>query len=403
MIENLDEVIEALGGEVRAHIAKEIAGVKADHAIEVADLRSKLSLAITPDEFDRRTAPLFARLAELENRASLPGPRGEQGPAGIKGADGARGEAGPAGVKGVDGIAGKDAEVDYDRIGNVISVAVEKEVGSIPKPRDGTNGKDGKDAPDVDYLHIGEMIKAAAINAVAAIPKPERGEPGPQGEKGDVGLMGARGPAGERGEKGDSGERGANGEPGARGEKGETGANGKDGIPGIQGECGENGIDGHDVHPDTVRVLVRDAIEDAVPRVVAMIPKAADGKSVDPAEVARLVGAEVTRQLSDLAPYIKGDPGDDGLGFDDLSVSDIDGDGMVTLKFSRGARVREFKVAGFLHDTGVYTRGKFYRRGAIATYAGSSFYKVYDGDDAIGSDPPSPGWRLLCKRGRDAS
>src|SRR5690348_746982 len=81
---------------------------------------------------ERANAPLLLKIADLEARlASIPaGPRGEPG------------------ERGEPGQNGKNAEVDYDRVGNVIAVAVEKEVAKFPIPRDGRDGKDGVNGRD---------------------------------------------------------------------------------------------------------------------------------------------------------------------------------------------------------------------------------------------------------------
>jgi hypothetical protein len=67
------------------------------------------------------------------------------------------------------GDPGKDAVVDYDRVGEIIALAVTKEFGKQAPPKPGDPGKDAV----VDYALIREFVSAAAVNAVAALPKPE--------------------------------------------------------------------------------------------------------------------------------------------------------------------------------------------------------------------------------------
>jgi integrin beta 3 len=97
---------------------------------------------------------------------------------------------GEPGAPGRDGVAGKDAEVDYDQIGNIIAVAVEKQMAKFPRPKDGADGQNGP--------------------------------PGPAGSPGEPG------PPGPPGERGSDGEKGISGDPGPAGEKGEPGIVGKD-------------------------------------------------------------------------------------------------------------------------------------------------------------------------------
>lgn len=86
-------------------------------------------------------------------------------------ADRMKGDKGDQGDKGDPGPA---AEVDYDLVGNIIAVGIDKAIANAEKPK---NGEPGKDAV-VDYALIKEFIGAAAVNTVAAIPKAKDGEPG---------------------------------------------------------------------------------------------------------------------------------------------------------------------------------------------------------------------------------
>ncbi len=150
---------------------------------------------------DQRESVLLKRIAELEAREPIPGPPGKDAlPVDVKavteltaaitfekvmaaipppingkdGKDGAHGKDGVDGINGKDGDpgtvgpAGKDATFDLDAV-------VAEVVKAIPVPKDGINGKDGKDAEPID---TDAVIKAV----VAQIPTPKDGEPGKDAE-----------------------------------------------------------------------------------------------------------------------------------------------------------------------------------------------------------------------------
>ena len=58
--------------------------------------------------------------------------------------------------------------------------------------------------------------------------------------------------------------------------------------------------------------------------------------------------------------------------------------------------------SGALHDGGIYESGKSYKKGAVVTCRGSAFVARCDTSAPIGGTPPSPDWRLMVMRGRDA-
>ncbi|WP_457813003.1 hypothetical protein U8C33_22705 [Sinorhizobium meliloti] len=93
-----------------------------------------------------------------------------------------------------------------------------------------------------------------------------------------------------------------------------------------------------------------------------------------------------------------GDPGNDGLGFDDLDVA-YDGEKTITLKFTQGERVKEFAFTmPVVIDRGVYRDGSEYKAGDGVTWGGSFWIAQKDT-----SAKPDAGddWRLSVKRGRD--
>lgn len=125
------------------------------------------------------TAPLIARIAELEKRQPEPGKDGRDG------ADGSDGK---------DGADGRDAEPVSDE---QIAAAVERYLIANPPAagKDGADGKDGEKGADADM----DALKAHCEGLIAALPKPENGKDGRDGidgrdgEKGDTGNDGKDG------------------------------------------------------------------------------------------------------------------------------------------------------------------------------------------------------------------
>jgi hypothetical protein len=112
--------------------------------------------------------------------------------------------------------------------------ALEKQLASMPVPKDGKDGRDGVDGREGAPGPEGPRGE-----------KGEKGDPGERGEKGDPGesIIGPEGPRGEKGEKGDPGERGEKGDPGESiiGPEGPRGEKGEKGDPGERGEKGDPG------------------------------------------------------------------------------------------------------------------------------------------------------------------
>lgn len=255
----------------------------------------------------------------------------------------------PTPTKGDPGAPGADAVVDYDRLGNVIAVAVEKEVGKLPPPAKGEPGDPGKNADPVDYWHIDEVIKANVAAAVKDVKLPEPAAP-------DEGALVAKVLAL---------------------------------IPPAE-----------PIHPDTVRVMVAETARDELAKQIAALPKPENGKNADPRETAEMVETAVARQFEVLRPHIKGEPGAQGIGVDGIVLEHDEDTGVARLKRADGEVIGELR--GIPHEAGIYERGKAYRKGAIATYGGSAFIARCDTSAPIGGSPPSPDWRMLTQRGRDA-
>jgi hypothetical protein len=326
------------------------------------------------DYVRRAVAPLVAEIAALKAQIkSIP--------------------AGPKGDTGERGLNGKDAEVDYDRIGSTIAVAVEKEVGKFPTPRDGRDGKDGRDGVDGKNGADGINGKDADADIIVRrvlelVPKPENGKDGAPG------LNGKDGAPGKDGERGSDGIAGRDADESAIVTKVlaliPTPANGKDGSPGLNGNDGRDGIDGKSANEEAIVDRVLSAVEDTVQKAVGAIPAPRDGRD-------GLPGLPGT-------PGEKGIDGKDGFSPDDLEIEYDEDQDAILLRLRKGGAVVERSVrVPFPRDGGVYARGKSYRKGQVVTYGGSGFIAQRDTSAPIGGDPPSTDWRLFVKRGRDAS
>lgn len=452
--EELRDAVEDYVERAVRPYAEALAALEAKYASDIADLRAQ----VASKHDDRAHADMIARMV-AEAVAAIPKPRdgadGNAGRDGINGKDAIveydrifvhlkslvdaipRARDGLPGERGTDGAPGKDGVVDYDRIGEVIAVAVDKAMANVPKPKDGERGKDGV----VDYDIVREFVTAAVTNAVAELPPPKHGE---------------------RGEKGQPGERGEKGEPGRDGKsvelsevaplvenavaarfaalpaipdaaavarempldaiakraaeivpRGEPGPAGKDADEGAiiarvlaaipKPENGRDGKDGRDG---------RDADEEAiVSRVMGLIPKPRDG--IDGRDGKAGEEGPPGRDGRDGAAGAAGAPGEKGIdgkdGRDGWTPEDIhfeldeESSEIVIRAAARGRVVEKRCHIPILRDAGLHTRGKRYRKGDVVTYGGSAFVATRDTEAVIGGEQPSPDWRLLVKRGRDAS
>ena len=151
---------------------------------------------------------------------------------------------------------------------------------------------------------------------------------------------------------------------------------GKDGAPGADGKDGEPGRDGLDV---------KDLFRGEGGVLVATM---SDGRVK---ELGQFVGKDGENGLP-------GKDGSDGIGFDDLSV-DYDGEKTVTLRFTKGEKVKEFPlVLPVVIDRGVFSEGKTYSPGDGVTWGGS----FWIAQEETGEKPDTAkGWRLAVKKGRD--
>jgi hypothetical protein len=262
----------------------------------------------------------------------------------------------------------------------------------VPKPMDGRDGKDGRDA----IIDIDDIVR----QSIALIPAPVAGRDGKDGANGTNGKDGALGRDGKDGADGMHGKDGApgaagqdgapgrDGENGQKGDAGQDGIDGNDGKDGAPGRDGNDGTDGKDCDYAIVAKMVGDAIERAMPdiiaKAVALLPIPAPGR--------------------DGRDGVKGDPGrdgDDGFSPDDLTVESIDGGRTIEFTLRAGDRTitRSMSLAVPL-DRGVFKAGE-YSQGDGVTHSGSFWIAQRDtkADELPGR---SDAWRLAVKRGQDA-
>jgi hypothetical protein len=123
---------------------------------------------------------LGARIKELEQRAPVPGQKGDPGERGIDGKDGAAGrdgidgKEGGAGKDGRDGVDGKDGQpgergdkgedgksFTTEEVQAMVDAAVKRAIDAQPPAKDGAAGRDGKDGAD------GKSVTAEELHALA--------------------------------------------------------------------------------------------------------------------------------------------------------------------------------------------------------------------------------------------
>lgn len=333
---------------------------------------------------ERVTAPLLARIAELEARAAIPGPPGERGADGrdgLAGLDGAPGELGPAGADGKDG---KDAEpLTREQVieavlamPDALDEAVRRHLEANP-PAAGLDGKDGLDG------------------APGAPGEPGRdGLDGKDGEPGRDGLDGKDGLDGAPGEPGRDGLDGIDGVGGRDGLDGKDGLDGRDGLDGVGGRDGLDGKDGLDGRDGADGVGVAGAFKD---HEGALILTLTNGETRNLGQITGKDG----RDGVDGRDGAAGERGPAGFGLSDFDTEMKADDRTVLFKFTSGD-VTEIHELCFPVpiDRGVYKADAAYARGDGVTWGGSSW--TAQRDVAPGEKPEaSDAWRLAVKRGRD--
>lgn len=256
-------------------------------------------------------------------------------------------------------------------VGSAVDDAVKRAVAELPKP------KDGKDAD-------AELIKSMVDDAVAAIPEPEipdinamvseavtkaileLPEPEPLPDINAMVLESVKAAV--------------------------------DAIPAPQ--------DGHSVSIDDVAPMIKSEIE----KRVSELPRPADGKQGESG--VGLAGALVDRNGNLVVTLSNGEtkelgritgrdgnPGVDGLGFEDMTEHLEDDGRTIVRRYMRGEQVKEFRHSiPHMIYRGVYKSGDSYAKGDMVTFGGSLWHC-----DADTTDKPDGGesWTLAAKRGRD--
>lgn len=209
-------------------------------------------------------------------------------------------------------------------------------------------------------------------------------------------------------------------------------------------------VAGLDLPAGVHMVEVERMLAEQVKATVEALPPAQPGKSADPAEIAAMVATEVSRAVADIPPARDGiglagalidregclvvtltdgstkalgavvgkdvdvdavadmvkaevaklpvpKDGQDGVGFDDMDLVDLDGD--LVLRFTRGDVVKDFPLPITTYR-GVWVE-RDYQKGASVTFGGSSWIAERATKDK--PDTPNCGWRLAVKRGRDGA
>jgi hypothetical protein len=389
------------------------------------------------------TAPLLARIADLEARPVPAAPKsvtgaliardgslvltmsdGEQVPLGaVVGKDGEPADAAAIAAMVRDEV-GKAVSPLLERQGEesaepvteaflapIVDRAVERAFAGMPKPADGK---------DADMAAVERMVEERIIAAVAAIPPARDGEDGksvtiddvrPMIEQGLADAVAALPPA-QNGKDADMEALRAEAREIALAAVAEIPVprDGKDAdqaaiLEAVMAAACEQVAalpvpqDGKSVTAEDLSPVIKAAVADAVSAAVAEIPAPKDGTpGRDGRDGAQgLPGRDGKDGINgkDGAP---GADGADGLGFDDLTL-DYDGERTFSFRLQRGETVKDFaiKVPVTLYR-GVYRDGGAYERGDAVTWAGSTWIARRD---TVAKPDASDDWQLAVKRGRE--
>lgn len=235
---------------------------------------------------------------------------------------------------------------------------------------------------------VREHIKSALEPLIRELAELRAREP-LRGEKGEPGIDGKAGPTGSAGNDGIDGKDGApglNGKDGSDGKSGADGLNGKDGRDGIDGKDGAPGRDGAKGEPGEPGADGKDGAPGRDGRDGMAGPAGKDG----------LNGKDGTNGIDGK----DGAPGLDGLGFDDMTEAVEDGGRVIVRRYSAGERVKEFRhTTSFAIYRGVFSEGKTYEPGDMATWGGSVWHCNAETIEKPGDGSKS--WTLAVKKGRD--
>ena len=308
---------------------------------------------------ERRFESLYKRIAELESRAPIPGPKGDPG------ADGKSIDI-EAVRDMIEGLHAKHA-LELERRATDYLERLEVRDGIDGKDgQDGAPGMDGRDGQDADVDEIveramqrlrkdaAEVIERAVSEEVAKIPLPQDGK---------------------------------DGAPGINGKDGKDGINGKDGAP---GEKGMDGRDGQAVTPEMVEASVAKLIE---PKFAAWELQL-ERRNFEWMEKQR---DEIRKTLESMP---KPKDGRDGIGVKDLSV-EYDGERTWVLRnqTESGEVVQNLYLPIPLYRD-VWKADTQYSQHDMVTHDGSTWIAL---EDSKGTRPGhmQKAWKLIVKKGRD--
>lgn len=284
-----------------------------------------------------RNEALEARVAALEARAPVPGPKGDTGEPG--------------------------ASVDMVVVRSMVVEAVT----ALPPAKDGRDGKDGADGKSIEPQEVEALInqKVEARFAEAEDRCVERvadrviGRISEESSRKLIELV-------------DAWPKPRDGE---RGEKGEAGENGRDGADGINGK---DGVGMSSMLIDREGNLIATMTDGSIRGLGVVIGK--DG----------LPGKDGT----------DGKDGRDGFSLEDFNAEMMEDGRTVLLTFARGDVSKSVQLRFHIPlDRGVYKSDAAYVQGDGVTYGGSFFIAQKDAPE--GKPGSSADWRLSVKHGRD--
>lgn len=260
-----------------------------------------------------------------------------------------------------DGEDGKDFDIEECRV--LIKNLVDEAVSLIPKPKDGEDGEDGVTLEDCK-----NYICNTINDAIANLPKPKDGEPGKDINMEEVLTIIKT-----------------------------LVENAVDKIP-----KPKDGEDGKSISEEEIQKLVTNAI-DAIPKPKDGEPgkdgiNLADAMIDQDGNLVLIKSNGEAKQLGRIKGQ-DGEPGKDGIGFDDLSF-EYDGERGLKLIWTKGDVIKECDV--ILHgiiDRGVFKEGTSYTRGDAVSWGGSLW--IAQSDTIIKPGDGEKSWRLAVKKGRD--
>lgn len=324
---------------------------------------------------------------------------------------------------------------------------LERKFLELPAPKNGIDGKDGRNAYEVAVSLGYEGTVHDWMESLRGPPGESiKGDPGLKGDPGEsiAGPQGLPGPTGPAGSDGVDGERGEKGDVGVRGEIGPQGLPGRDGADGKgvtlddvrplidyavkaiplpkDGRDGIDGKDGASVRVEDVLPTLRVELDQAIKAIP--VPKngrdGIDGKSVSIDDVRRMWSEmyasqqatwalDFERRAQDLIQRCidriekpkDGKDGQDGRNALDLEHFDmkmLDDERTLVLSLTRGEQIVERRIV-LSHPIyrGIWRQGEF-RKGDCVTFGGSTFIALRDTSTKPETDDS---WRLSVKRGRD--